>query len=237
MRTSTPEAPVKILFIGNSLTYENEGLDIHMKRLVDSSDLPLNIETETVVRPSAPLESLWKNTNAREAINEGDYDVVVLQEDIPLTDVETFHEYARKFDAEIKEAGAETVLFMAWPHRGGLETGTTELIAQAHRDVATELGIDVAPVCLAWKRAMEERPELDMFSTDEVHPSLYGTYLAVNVVYATVFGESPVGLAYVPPDRNFAVSTGKVTRGMSEEEAAYLQRIAWETVQEYQAQQ
>jgi hypothetical protein len=84
---------------------------------------------------------------------------------------------------------------------------------------------------------MEERPELDMFSTDEVHPSLYGTYLAVNVVYATVFGESPVGLAYVPPDRNFAVSTGKVIEGMSEEEAAYLQRIAWETVQEYQAQQ
>ena len=237
MRTSTPEAPVKILFIGNILTYENEGLDIHMKRLVDSSDLPLNIETERVVRPSAPLESLWKNTNAREAINEGDYDVVVLQEDIPLTDVETFHEYARKFDAEIKEAGAQTVLLMAWPHKGGYETGVSEQINQAHLDIATELGASVAPVSVAWQRAMEERPDLALYNTDDVHPSLYGTYLAVNVVYATVFGESPVGLAYVPPDKYFTVSTGEVIKGMSEEAAASLQRIAWQTVQEYQAPQ
>jgi hypothetical protein len=237
MPTSTPEAPVKILFIGNSLTYENEGLDIHFKRLVDSSDLPLNIETERVVKPSAPLESLWKNTNAREAINEGDYDLVVLQEDMPLTDVETFHEYARKFDAEIKEAGAETVLFMAWPHKGAFETGEIAQIAQAHRDIAAELGVDVVPVCLAWQRAMEELPEVDVYTPDDVHPSVYGTYLAVNVVYATVFGESPVGLAYVPPDKYFTVSTGEVIEGMSEEAAASLQRIAWQTVQEYQAQQ
>ena len=63
-----------------------------------------------------------------------------------------------------------------------------------------------------------------MARTDLVHPSIHGTYLAVNVVYATVFGESPVGLAYVP-------------EYITEEEAAFLQRIAWETVEEYQAQQ
>jgi hypothetical protein len=44
---------------------------------------------------------------------------------------------------------------------------------------------------------------------------------AVNVVYATLFDESPEGLTYCP-------------RGISEDEAAFLQRIAWETVQEYQ---
>jgi hypothetical protein len=235
MPTSTPDAPVKILFIGNSLTYWNEGLDVHMKRLADSSNLALNIETGLVVRTSAPLENLWKNTNAREAINERDYDVVVLQEDIPLTDVETFHEYARKFDAEIKEAGAQTVLFMAWPHKGGYETGVSEQISQAHLDIATELGASVAPVSVAWQRVMEERPDLALYNTDDVHPSLYGTYLAVNVVYATVFGESPVGLASIPPDKNSSASTGAVIEGMSEEAAAFLQRIAWETVQAYQA--
>ena len=105
---------------------------------------------------------------------------------------------------------------------------TMDDVAQAHFDIATEQGVDVAPVGLAWKRAMEERPELDMYKKDKIHPSVYGHYLAASVVYATVFGESPVGLTYLPLE-GFGID-------MTEEEAAFLQRIAWETVQEYQAQ-
>ena len=51
-----------------------------------------------------------------------------------------------------------------------------------------------------WDRAMEERPDLDMYHSDREHPSIYGTYLATNVVYATVFGKTPIGLAYVPSE-------------------------------------
>ena len=32
--------------------------------------------------------------------------------------------------------------------------------AHAHRDIAKELGADIAPVDLAWQRALEERPDL-----------------------------------------------------------------------------
>ena len=135
--------------------------------------------------------------------------------------------YSRQFDAEIKEAGAEPVIFMAWSYER-LNWITMEEIAQAHRDIAAELGADVAPVGLAWQRAMEERPELDLYYLDGDHPSIHGTYLAINVVYATVFGKSPIGLAYQP-------TRGRV--GVTEEEAAFLRRIAWETVQEYQAQE
>ena len=184
------------------------------------------IEADTVLHMGAELEEIWEYSVAREKIDKGAYDVVVLQEDISLTDVDTFHEYARKFDAEIKETGAETVLFMAWSYER-LGWITMEEIAQAHRDIATELGVDVAPVGLAWQRAMEERPDLDMYGSDREHPSIYGTYLAINVVYATVFEKSPIGLAYLPSEGG----------GMTEEEAAFLQRIAWETIQEYQAQQ
>jgi hypothetical protein len=197
-----------------------------MEQLAGSASPPLVIEADNVVRPSSSLEQTWKRTKVREVIDNGAYDVVVLQEDLPLTDVDTFHEYARKFDAEIKEAGAEPVLFMAWPDSDS--EVTIEEIAQAHRDIAAELGVDVAPVGLAWQRAMEERPELDLYYLDGIHPSIHGTYLAINVVYATVFGKSPIGLAYL-------ATRGRV--GVTEEEAAFLQRIAWETVQEYQAQQ
>ena len=57
----------------------------------------------------------------------------------------TFHEYARQFDAEIKKAGAQPILFMAWSYQR-LGWITMEEIAQAHRAIATELStVDLAP--------------------------------------------------------------------------------------------
>jgi hypothetical protein len=227
MPTSTPESPVKILFIGNSITYWNLGLDFYMEQLSGAAIPPLIIQTKHLAMPSWTLEDHWEFSITHDAINEGNYDVVVLQSWIPIAGVETFQEYARKFIAESKNAGAEPVLLME-----GRDTlrglYTMDEIAQAHFDIGLELGADVAPVGLAWKRAMEERQEIDMYDLDKIHPSVYAHYLAACVVYATVFGESPAGLTYLP-SKGFGI---KIT----EEEAAFLQRIAWETVQEYQVQ-
>jgi hypothetical protein len=46
-----------------------------------------------------------------------------------------------------------------------------------------------------------------------------GTYLAANVFFATLFGESPVGSSY--------------TAGLSDKQAAFAQSVAWHTVQQY----
>ena len=93
-------------------------------------------------------------------------------------------------------------------------------IADAHAQVAKELGVDVAPVGLAWERAAKQRRDFNLLREDQEHPSIYGTYLATAVVYATVYGRNPASLDYVP-------------RGVSAEDGSALRRIAWETVQEY----
>ena len=67
---------------------------------------------------------------------------------------------------------------------------------------------------------MKERPDLNLFMPDLEHPNVLGTYLATQVVYATVFRESPVDLTYLPP-------------GVTPEAGAILRRIAWETVEAY----
>ena len=54
---------------------------------------------------------------------------------------------------------------------------------------------------------------------DKRHPTLAGTYLAAAVSYAAVFGVSPVDLPY--------------TAGLAPQQAAYLQQVAWQTVQSY----
>jgi hypothetical protein len=56
-----------------------------------------------------------------------------------------------------------------------------------------------------------------MLGKDREHETLHGTYLAACVHYATLFGVSPEGLSYRPV-------------GVSADEGAFLQSIAWQTV-------
>ena len=229
------EPSYKILFIGTSATRWNDGLDYHIEKLASSADPPLIIKADKVIQDATPLEGLWEETPARTNIEKGNYDAVVLQGALHWTFIETFHEYARKFDTVIKEAGAETVLLMLYSIENSYAIARAsqvgdclgyvpiEQIDNAHRDIAEELECKVAPWGVAFHRVLSKRPNLDLYDPDNMHPSKYGTYLAVNVVYATVFDENPEGLTYRPS-------------GVNEDDALYLQRIAWEMVQEYRAQ-
>ena len=70
---------------------------------------------------------------------------------------------------------------MAWGY-SRLGWISTAEIAQAHREVGKELGVDVAPVGVFWERVMKERPGLNLFMPDLEHPNVLGTYLATQVV-------------------------------------------------------
>lgn len=213
------QAPTRILFVGNSLTFWNDGLYLHLERLAASGRPPVAVTTGRSVVPGAFLKSLWARPEPRQAIAAGRYDVVVLQEDLPETKVEDFREHARLFVTEARKAGARPVLLMAWAYER-LGWITMDEIARAHRSAAAELKVDVAPVGLAWQRASELRPDLNLYAPDREHPSIHGTYLATAVVYATVLERNPTGLSYTPA-------------GVSATDAQFLQNVAWETVQAY----
>ena len=128
----------------------------------------------------------------------------------------------------------ETILQMTWTPEGE-DPLRIEAIAADFRDLSAELGVKVAPVSMAWKRANAERPDLDLYGRDRRYANISGTYLTTAVLYATIFGESPEGLPYLPSDLiGGEESTLYEEWKMSEEDIAFLQRIAWETVVEYQ---
>jgi hypothetical protein len=219
------KAPRKLLFVGNSFTYYNGGLENNVKRLADSARPPRRLDAARATQGGATLKILDGKQWVHDQIDQGGYDVVILQEDIPeLTEhsVEPFFTYARRFDEEIKRAGGQTVLFMAWPYER-LNWVTLEQISRAHHEVGRELDVPVAPVGVAFQRAMQARPHLSMLGRDKEHETIHGTYLAACVIYATLFRQSPKGLTYHPT-------------GISAEEAAFLQRIAWDTVKEWKKQ-
>ena len=211
--------PHRVLFVGNSFTYYNGGLETHVKQLALAAAPKRNFETERATKGGATLKILDGLPFVHEKIRSGDYDVVVLQEDIPELkehNAEPFFEYARKFNREIRNSGGRTVLFMAWPYER-LNWLSQKEIARAHHGIAKDLNVPVAPVGLAFQRSLAARPELSMLGRDKEHETIHGTYLAACVIHATLFGISPVGLGYHPA-------------GVSADEAKFLQRIAWETI-------
>ncbi len=222
----TGKTPERILFIGNSIS---TGLNINLERLAGSATPPMKIAADMSLSGGTPLEGLWSQPGGRhEQILNGKYDRVVLQATLsrtgrvygyPADTGEKFREYAGRFDKEIRESGGRTVLFMHWQFNEP-DAIALEEIARLHRDVAAELGVEVAPVGLAFRRVQEERPDVGLLS-DSVHSNFEGGYLAACVLYATLFKKSPVGLSFIG------------WGSMTPEQAAFLQRIAWETVQEY----
>ncbi len=192
-----------------------------LKSLAALANPPLVVTADKSVFGGAFLHRLWDLTEPVKAIDTAAYDVVVLQEDIPETTAADFRESAGSFVAEVRKNHARPVLFMPWayPRLGGISMAE---IAQAHRDAAKELNVDVAPVGLAWQQASKQQPGMNFYGPDREHPSIYGTYLATCVIFATIYNRDPSGIAYVPS-------------GVTLEEAAFLRRIAWQTVHDYRA--
>jgi len=213
--------PRRILFIGDSFTYTQGGIYTHFEKLAAAATPPRNVSTDKVVAGGAYLKRLWEMQSAVKAIGTDAFDVVVLQDDIPETNVDYFRQYARMFVDEVRRNKGRPVLFMAWAYQR-LGWISMQQIAREHRDLAKELNVDVAPVGLAWQQAAKQQPGLDMYASDREHPSIYGMYLATCVVYATVYDANPSGIDYVPS-------------GMTSADAAFLQNVAWQTLQDYRA--
>jgi hypothetical protein len=92
-------------------------------------------------------------------------------------------------------------------------------------DLAKQLGARVAPVGIAWKKALATDPPFVLHSPDKSHPNPTGTYLAACVFYATLLEVNPTGLPREIKKGN------KVLVSIPKEEARRLQGIAWEAVQ------
>jgi hypothetical protein len=106
---------------------------------------------------------------------------------------------------------------MSWANKNRPEM--LQGLAAAYTRAGNDNRALVIPAGLAFARAMAERPGLDLYVPDLRHPSLPGTYLAAATTFAALFGRSPEGNRY--------------TAGLEPETAAFLQRIAWQTVQDY----
>src|SRR5262245_26541754 len=165
-------APFRILFIGNSLTYAND-LPATVCDLARSAGR--QAVCESVAKPDYSLEDHWNERDAHAAIARG-WDVVVLQQG-PSALPESRRlliSYTRRFDAEIRKAGARTAIYMVWPSQA--RRGDFPGVSQSYAAAAMEVTGLLLPVGDAWRAAWAIDSKLPLYGPDGFHPSASGTY-------------------------------------------------------------
>jgi hypothetical protein len=185
-----PQAPTRVLFIGNSLTYANDlpGIVCTLARASGR-----RVVCESVAKPDYGLEEHWNEQDARRAIARG-WDVVVLQQGpsaLPESR-QLLVTYAKRFDVEIRKAGARTALYMVWPSQS--RRGDFSGVSQSYAAAAKAVDGLLLPAGDAWRAAWAIDAKLALYGPDGFHPSLVGSYLAAMVIHAQLFGEpAPAG--------------------------------------------
>lgn len=228
-----PDDRLRVLFIGNSYTYVND-LPHQIQRLAESAEEELPLEVVSITPGGMTLEHHWSTGAARRVIRQGGWTHVVLQEQStrPIDDPDLFYDYARRFDAEIDRVGAETVFYLTWARQH--RPTSQDSLSHAYLTAARELDASVAPVGIAWAKALTEDPSLVLHYEDRSHPEPMGTYLAALVFYATLYDASPVGVTARQWSSDFGSHGGRQSADeidpLPDSTAAMLQGIADEVV-------
>ncbi|MBT9493094.1 MAG: hypothetical protein IV107_12295 [Paucibacter sp.] len=98
---------------------------------------------------------------------------------------------AQELVRESRKVKALPVLFPEWPRRGVPET---ETIYALHVSIARQQPACVAPIGQAWDLALARMPTLRLHAEDGNHAAVAGAYLSALMLYATITGNSPLGL-------------------------------------------
>src|SRR5829696_4290620 len=109
-----PKSGLRVLFIGNSLTYAND-LPLIVQALAKAAGQ--NWYIDSITYGGFSLDDHWSNGEAPKAIKSQRWDFVVLQHGpstLPSSRVE-LRNSAKKYNKIIRKAGARPALYMVWP--------------------------------------------------------------------------------------------------------------------------
>lgn len=187
-----PQGELRVLFIGNSLTYTND-LPAIVAALAEATK-QRRFRHKSVVFPNFGLEDHWQRGEARKAIAKGKWDVVVLQQGPSglAESRQSLLTYARLFAQEIRAVGARPAFYMVWPSAARFNDFAR--VVESWQLAAREVDGLLFPAGQAWLEAWRQDATLALYGEDRFHPSVIGSYLAALVIYAKLYERSPIGL-------------------------------------------
>lgn len=187
-----PEGSVKVLFIGNSLTYEND-LPRTIAQLARSAGLP-ECYCVAVTYPNFALEDHYDFREAVNALEDESWDYVVMQQGPSALASSRAHLilWAGVFGNLIDENGAQAIMYGVWPQYD--RAFDFPNVAESYRQAADAIGALFAPAGEAWLNAWAHDSTLPLYAADDFHPSTMGTYLAALTIFERIYDHTPIGV-------------------------------------------
>ena len=219
------------LFLGNSYTFYND-LPQMVKEIATSMGDTLLVDSNT---PGGATLSVHAQANSQslQKIAEKNWDFVVIQAQSqepsfhPAQVESQTYPYAEQLVNAIESnySCTEPLFFMTWGRKNGDQmnaqnyppiatySGMQQRLRESYLEMGYTHNASVAPVGMAWKKSINDNTDFELYTPDESHPNLAGSYLSACVIYTSMFQESCVNSDYVP-------------NGLDEDDAAVLQGIA-----------
>ena len=223
-----------VLFIGNSYTYYNNLPEMISNIANDLGDT-VNYDQNTPGGTSLYAHS--QNQTTINKINQQNWDFVVLQDQSqrpslsPSYVAASVYPYATQLVNLINSnyICSEPVFYMTWGRKYGDQTncqsyppvctflGMQERLRDSYLTMGLDNNASVSPVGIAFKNSISLDSTIDLYTSDNSHPSIYGSYLAACTFYSTIFKKSSVGCSFKP-------------NAINQSDALFLQQVASSTV-------
>ncbi|HEY0029708.1 MAG TPA: T9SS type A sorting domain-containing protein [Bacteroidia bacterium] len=203
----------KVLFLGNSYTAVN-----NLPQML--ADVAASTNDTVLFDSNTPggytLEQHSTNATSLNKIAIGNWDYVVLQEQSQLPSFpdaqvqSSVLPFAKSLDSTINADNlcGETVFYMTWGRKNGdasncaswppvcTYTGMDSLLSLRYKIMADSNNAILSPVGAVWKHLRQNFPLIELYSADESHPSVAGTYAAACCFYSSLFRKDPTFITF-----------------------------------------
>lgn len=220
---------IRILMVGNSFTYCNDSWDMLAKICASEG------KKVTIVHSAEPgyaFADHLKCEATTKAILEGEYSYAILQDQS-----QTPAKYALNPKGNVQSRNnfitmtnrifgwsprAMIIVEETWAYVGDKFGGFASMtefdnyIQNGARLYAEVIRGKVSPTGTAFATVRSERPDINLYAEDNIHPSAYGSYLKSCVNYLTIFGGK--------------FSSSKENCGLDPEICKYLKTVAKKAV-------
>lgn len=200
----------RVLFIGNSYTQAN-----NLPQMVaDIAQSMGDTMTYTSITPGGCTFEMHCHNQSMTLICGGGWDFVVMQEQsqLPAFPTDSVELHVFPFAQQLVDSVyahnpcAEPMFFMTWGRKNGdtefgytpMDTyeGMDSLLYARYKQMGEDNDASVCPVGRVWHYLRDHNAEIELYSMDESHPSMAGTYAAACAFYTMFFSRDPDSISH-----------------------------------------
>lgn len=179
VNTFDPNADYQLLFIGNSLTIENN-LPLLVKNR--GEQLGISVSCTSEAGPGYGLEDHWNIGIVQSEISSGFYDFVIIQQG-PSSQAygrESLIEFGGYMADLCDTNDTQLAYFMVWP--AIVNYSTFDAVINNYTDAANINNAINCNVGQIWKFHIDSSGDYSYYGSDGFHPSLAGSELAAQII-------------------------------------------------------